>query len=364
MTQISSIEHVVVYRNENEFAGWPFNGGMWQFADGEIAVGFFRGPCDYQSEHCTAHSRVDVEHCIIRSTDGGQTWNADNITTIYPDRLAFAEKVIEARPSTAAEAGFDATADGYCLISGFGLPPGQAPHAAFVMISTDRGHTWTPPWRLPIGRARADGFRHVGGRPSYLVREDGVLLLFAHGSRDESEEQSRPIIYGSWDGGASFGIIGEIEPTPAHPMAIMPYPLMLQNGTILLACRRQYDGYSAYTQIYASDDGGRSWRFHSRPNDWGAPANLIQLEDGRIVCVYGYRQKPWGIRATVSEDDGKTWGPELILRDDGGSWDVGYPRTVLRPDGTLVTTYYFNSLNDNRTYDGGVRHIAATLWRI
>ena len=62
-------------------------------------------------------------------------------------------------------------------------------------------------------------------------------------------------------------------------------------------------------------------------NDWGAPGDLVRMRDGRIVCVYGYRLPPFGVRARFSEDDGRTWGRELILRDDGGSWDLGYPRS-------------------------------------
>jgi hypothetical protein len=52
------------------------------------------------------------------------------------------------------------------------------------------------------------------------------------------------------------------------------------------------------------------------------------MADGRVVCVYGYRQMPSGIRFRVSEDGGSSWGRETILRDDGGSWDVGYPRVI------------------------------------
>jgi hypothetical protein len=159
-------------------------------------------------------------------------------------------------------------------------------------------------------------------------------------------------------------LIGEVEPFPRLPMAIMPYPLILSDGVILIAVRRQYDGGNAYTQVYASSDGGRTWAFRSRVNDWGAPANLTEMPDGRIVCTYGYRQKPWGIRARVSEDRGHHWGEEIVLRDDGGSGDLGYPRTLLRPDGKLITVYYFNSKDDPIQFEGGVRHIAATIWSV
>ena len=45
-----------------------------------------------------------------------------------------------------------------------------------------------------------------------------------------------------------------------------------------------------------------------------------------------------------------------MLRDDGGSWDLGYTRTVQRPDGKLVTVYYYNLDKDAE------RFIGATIW--
>jgi len=87
------------------------------------------------------------------------------------------------------------------------------------------------------------------------------------------------------------------------------------------------------------------------------------MADGRIVCVYGYRLAPYGIRARVSEDGGTSWGSELILRDDGGSWDLGYPRVIEVKPGLLLTTYYMNTRDDPIQLNGGVRHIARTLFR-
>ena len=43
------------------------------------------------------------------------------------------------------------------------------------------------------------------------------------------------------------------------------------------------------------------------------------MRDGRIACVYGYRLPPFGC-ARLSADEGRTWGREIVLRDDGGSW--------------------------------------------
>ena len=119
-----------------------------------------------------------------------------------------------------------------------------------------------------------------------------------------------------------------------------------------------------WTDIFESDDGARTWHFLSRVNDWGAPGDIVELEDGRIVCVYGYRLAPPGIRARVSDDGGRSWGRELILRDDGGSWDLGYPRVVEVTAGRLLCVYYMNCRDDPIQMNGGVRHIARTIFEL
>jgi len=365
-------EHHVVYRNPEYFCAWPFNGGFWRFADGELAVGFVRGKCDYARKETVGHREVDVdkgEHVIVRSRDGGRTWPVETMTTVY-QRPAWDKATFHAPAYPRPDHAFDPSKDGHCLICGYGIPPQEGPDRAFVVVSTDRGHTWSQPTRLP-----PCGFASLGGRPSYIQRPDGMLLLFCHGSRAAaptadpkaaaaSEASALPLVYGSWDGGISWGLIAEMELSPARPMGIMPYPLLLPSGRILAAVRRQYNGYNAFTQVYASDDGGLSWRFLSRVNEWGAPANLVLLPSGEIVCVYGYRQRPWGIRARVSANGGASWGPEITVRDDGGSWDLGYPRTVANADGGLTTVYYFNDATDPVQCEGGVRHIACTIWKL
>ncbi len=87
----------------------------------------------------------------------------------------------------------------------------------------------------------------------------------------------------------------------------------------------------------------------------GNPLALVRLHDGRIVVTYGYRSKSYGIRARISRDNGKTWGREIVLRDDGATWDLGYPRSVQRRDGKVVTIYYYTTAAHPE------QHIAATI---
>ena len=110
---------------------------------------------------------------------------------------------------------------------------------------------------------------------------------------------------------------------------------------------------------------------------WGYPCHLLRLADGRILCTYGYRFKPAGIRAVLSNDGGWSWDlkRERILRDDGGTpaqgWgpkqlekfkergvagaDLGYPFSAQLADGAILTVYYFTGTD-------GITHAAATKW--
>ena len=88
----------------------------------------------------------------------------------------------------------------------------------------------------------------------------------------------------------------------------------------------------------------------------GNPPSLIKLADGRLCLVYGYRAKPFGIRAQISNDNGRTWCSPIHLRDDGAGRDLGNVRSVQRPDGKVVSVYYFC---DKRFPE---RYIAATIW--
>ena len=88
----------------------------------------------------------------------------------------------------------------------------------------------------------------------------------------------------------------------------------------------------------------------------GNPPSMVRLRDGRLALTYGVRAEPYGIRAKLSADGGRTWGPELVLRADAADWDLGYPRTVQRADGKLVTVYYYN---DSKAPE---RYIGATIW--
>ena len=83
------------------------------------------------------------------------------------------------------------------------------------------------------------------------------------------------------------------------------------------------------------------------------------LADGRVLCTYGRREAPFGIRACLSADGGRTWlmEQEIVLRDDLPNGDLGYPTSVEYAPGRLFTIYYGQ--------DGaGVTFVMGTWWEL
>ncbi len=61
---------------------------------------------------------------------------------------------------------------------------------------------------------------------------------------------------------------------------------------------------------------------------------------------YGFRRKPYGNQARISDDHGVSWSEPLTISDDGVGGDLGYPSTVELDDGSLLTVWY-EKMNDS-----------------
>jgi hypothetical protein len=360
---IKDAEHVTIYYDPSQFAGWPFNHGFWAFADDELLVSFSRGPCSYETPYDMGHSVVDAlggEYVVLRSTDGGHTWPLASLQSLGSRQTL--EKPLFTHRAYNPEKAFDWQSPDFCLTAGFGIPPERHKNVGYIQVSHDRGRTWAGPYLMPDF-----GFSWVQVKPDYLVRPDGLVLLFVTVGIGDGRAGSRFVaVYASPDQGLTWNYLAPIISTAPDTHFVNRYyasPTLLPDGRILVALRCQIDARNAWPEVYESPDGGRTWNFLSRPSDWGGPSHLTLLDDGRLLIVYGYRVRPYGIRARVSEDQGQTWGPELILRDDAGSWDLGYPRTVKLSDSRVMVAYYFNRADDAVQLNGGVRHIAGTIFK-
>jgi hypothetical protein len=366
--------HGVVYRNEREFCGWPFYCGLWLTGDGSVVAGFKRVATDYSGYSAVDHGQMRRKkgHLVtIRSGDGGVSWDPASFCEVWDmdwtknedlsgagDPLSIDEMPVDfASPDT--------------LVMGGGIPTLFARDAqAWTRISADGGRSWRDPILLP--QFGLGSLTHFGSSRA-ATRGDGLHLLGLQTNMADSQSP-RPLVYGTRDG-RDWHFLSFMTPertaspyyageTPFSPLPhFYPRILVLRDGRVLASLRYQRDARSViWTDVLESRDGGRTWEFLSRVNDWGAPGDLVEMADGRIVCVYGYRIMPSGIRYRVSEDAGRTWGSEWILRDDGASWDVGYPRVIEIAPNRLLATYYINLDEEDVRVNGGVRHIARTIF--
>ena len=367
--------HGVVYRNEDEYCGWVFYCGLWRTANGDIVTSFKRVRNEYAGAHDVDHGQIAQKpaHLVtIRSKDGGRNWDASGVQEVFDMGWKAPEDFPGGRAADWSDLPPLDFLNRDTLVMGGGVPSlfGQTAQS-WLRASDDGGATWRDPIILP--RYDLPSLTNFGS-PMYATRDDGVHLL---GCQTNSPEalSPHPLVYGSTDGRnwhfLSF-MVEEKPPSPFYELKSPYSPLahfypriaVLPNGRVIASLRYQRDARSViWTEIHESLDGGRTWTFLSRVNDIGAPGDLVPMRDGRVVCVYGYRTMPSGVRYKVSEDGGRTWGREYILRDDGGSWDVGYPRAIEVEPGKLLAVYYINLKNDPVQMNGGIRHIAWSMFR-
>lgn len=332
------VEHLEVYRQPDRFAGWPANNGIWNWAD-EIVVGFNLGYHKETGGHSIDRDKPQTTQ-IARSLDGGKTWKIET-----PE---FVDELSEETSWQTLSKPIDFHQDGFAARFRFDR----------FYYSTDRGHHWHGPFRLP-------NF----GRPALLARTDYIVegprrLTAFVAAEKETGREGQPLCMRTTDGGLKWTLVGWIgkQPPEGYGYSIMPASIALDGGGYFSLIRRGavFDGTKKWwLEGFVSPDDGRSWFLLDQPNinNAGNPASLLRLQDGRVALVYGWRSAPYGIRARLSDDHGQTWSSEFILRDDGASWDLGYPRTIQRPDGKLVTTYYFHDRTRRE------RYIGATIWQ-
>ena len=256
-----------------------------------------------------------------RSTDGGQTWGELLvwIEADGPDRCGHGHpNYVEDGEIVAFGLTFDANA---------GRMPRRRP---LVRRSRDSGHTWAAePLHDRAGvvtrRGRVVLQNGTWLFPQHYLRPPDVpweVLRFPEAAREERDVSDW--VWGvnvlrSTDGGQTF-LPGGPPPPPGEVSSAgggvrlnEPHALQLRDGTVVLLCRADGDGFLWRTE---SRDGGLTWLAPWR-TDIPNPRSkvwLMRLADGRIALVHNPNSEARDPLALwISEDEMQTWPVQVEL---------------------------------------------------
>jgi hypothetical protein len=345
---------VKVYYEPGRFGGWPANHGMWIW-DNEILVGLSRGfHKDLGTRHNIDRDKPE-EHLLARSFDGGETWTLEfpqEKGQLVPQGASLHGTEIPglAIPEwTDCPGGIDFTNPGFAMtlrMTDVDVGPSR------FFYTYDRGKNWQGPFKFP--NLDTSG---VAARTDYIVDGKHEMLTFQTAGKSDTSE-GRCFVARTTDGAKTWEFVSFIGPEPVG-FEIMPASVRISDSELYVVVRRREDTHRS-NAAYRSLDNGATWTYEGEPVPnvgEGNPPSLLKLQDGRIALIYGVRAEPFRMGAKLSRDGGRTWTDEIVLRGDGSTRDMGYPRSVQRPDGKVVSTYYFTDLAT-----GPERYIGATIW--
>ncbi len=216
--------------------------------------------------------------------------------------------------------------------------PGEGSVDTYLTRSHDSGETWEEAYPLSYQPLNS---RSPFGR--MLTLDDGTLLMPMYGHMTgviDGEEDSKTgycsYLLRSKDEGLTWSDPSLVA-ADLNEASFLRFP----HRDIIGAIRGQEGGGGL--QIVRSGDDGYTWTTPTRitgPQEH--PWDMTLLKNGYVLLVYGQRNEPYGANAMISKDGGRTWEYEtkLIIDDTRPGKDCGYPTSVRRDDGTIVTIYY------------------------
>jgi len=351
----SDINHVKVYSEDGRFAGWPANHGIWIWGD-EILVGFVEARYkDDGGFHPYDHTNARDKYA--RSEDGGKTWSLEDAYEHGQTGWRYNNRLDEDKKESPEELAEAINFTDPDLALTFLRQTNNIGPSHFY-YSYNRGNLWNGPFELP--NLETPG---IATRTDYII--DGQQELSAFFTVAKSNDREGRILHArTTNGGMSWERVAWIGPEP-DGFEIMPSSVRLSQNEILTVIRHRTGEGESLLSSYLSKDNGESWERLDDPvsdtGNGGSPPALVKLDNGNLALGYIVRKDDGSLVCVkFSEDNGQTWGAEIVLREDGATRDVGYPRMVQRPDGKLVLVYYWNNAlqEDADPY----RYIAATIF--
>lgn len=349
------MKHITVFRDESIYAS---HASACIAANGDVLVAFRQSPLEQIFAHVHPRSTVG----LVRSTDGGETFdkstwttvldpgaefnlNDPSITTLSDGTIVLTAFVIpcpyEKNKDKWGERAFPVRGNDYYFVGD--------EREIYVRRSFDNGHTWDGPF---IADTSAYGRGSAGVFANVVELSDGTILMPITEHSKESQRSAAALL-ASRDKGKTWEPYSIITRWTSNEE---------ESGSFGLPSVLAYDdkhmhavGWSPTshgTLVTSSYDGGHAWTPTRPVNTQGSCFHLCLTRSGSTVMSYGFRNPPYGIHVLPSDDRGETWDMNraAALRCDGAMRDIGYPWTIQLADDRLFCVYYFNVHEDEKSY--------------
>jgi sialidase-1 len=351
------LDHVTIYEDKRFYSAFP---SIVRRPDGELLVAFRRAPDRRAFAERVSHTDPNSYLVLVRSKDSGKTWTREpELIYAHPFGGSQDPCMVQLRdgmivcasygwmrlePATFAKLKQPVTREGNFVFLG-----------GYLVRSRDGGRSWEPPI-FPMacaGEANHDLFGNLVpayNRGAMCEGRDGNLYWVVASNSTNAPSRTATHLLISSDKGENWkysSVVAQDSKAGFNETSIYETP----KGDLVAFLRTA--NFDDHTCIARSNDRGKSFEWKDA-GFRGHPHHALQLPDKRVLLVYGYRHKPFGIRARVlnAECTDAATAPETILRDDGGNGDLGYPWATLVSDNRALVVYYFNRADGTRSIAG------------
>ncbi|MCY1719647.1 sialidase family protein [Prolixibacteraceae bacterium Z1-6] len=357
------VKDVVIYKDSSYYSSFP---SVIMRPEGELIVAFRRAP-DRRIFGAKGNRHVDANSYLVQvRSSNGENWTA-NPELIYAHDFGGSQDpcLLQLKDGTLL-----CTSYGWAplneeekstLIQPYAETNGFVFLGGYLVRSIDGGKTWQgpiyPPHIVPEQYNSALGEPLPAyNRGALCEGENGRIYWVVAAHDSETSRKTSTHLLVSDDKGLSWkhlSVVATDSEASFNETSIYETP----KGDLVAFLRTA--GLDDQACIARSTDGGKTFNQWEKMEFQGHPLNALRLPDNRVLLTYGYRHKPYGIRARIlnAECTDFATAPEIVLRDDGGSTDLGYTWPVLIDDNRVLVVYYFN-------HDKGIRYIAGTILEI
>jgi hypothetical protein len=357
---VRKIKDVLIYKDTSFYSTFP---SVVKRPDGELLVAFRRAPNrmifgEKGNNHVDHNSYLEM----VRSKDAEHWSKKPELIYAHPFGGSQDPCMLQLKDGTIL-----CTSYGWQSVRPDGVPNLKQPYfeasgyiflGGYLVRSTDGGKTWSEAIYPPSIPSEINYNAYGQKVPAYnrgaLYEAKDGRVLWIVAAYDSARKTSNYLLT-SRNKGLTWEFTGEVAKDPNilfNEASVYETP----KGDIIGFLRTaKFDDQAV---IARSKDGGKTFKWESMGFQ-GHPLNALRLPDNRVLLTYGYRHQPFGIRARILNaecTDFKT-APEIVLREDGGSTDIGYTWPVQLDKSRVLVVYYFNKEN-------GIRHIAGTILEI